>query len=144
MSLGALALFLAVGTAAFADEPKVEVQAEVVLVSNKGTEIQPPELEAMKKKFAEQGLSFTSYKRMSTQKLALDKAKPAQVSLPNNKSAQLTLDGLQDGTAKLTVHVPPLEKVQYTLGREGSLYVDVGSYAGGKLVLVLSPPASSK
>lgn len=128
------------GSAARADEKKVEVVAEVVHVSKTGTEINPPKLAEMKAKFDAQGLAFTSYKRISEQKLTLEQGKPASLTLPNKKTAQLQLDGVKDGTAQVSVQIAPFSKVQYQLGREGSLFIDAGWHQGGKLVLVLSPP----
>lgn len=136
----ALFAVLCSASVAFADDHKVEVQAEVVHLSKSGEVIDPPKLAEMKKTFDAQGLSFSSYKRLSDERLTLEAKKPVSVKLPNKKSAQVSLDAVNDGVAQVSVQMPPLDKVQYKLGREGSLFIDGGSHQGGKLVLVLSKP----
>lgn len=128
------------GTTAIAAE-KVEIHAEVVKLSKKGTEIDPPKLAEMKKKFDSAGWAYTSFKRLSEQKLAIEQGKSDKLTLPNKRVAEISIDHVKDGVAQVSVHMPPLTKVQYQLGREGSLYIDGGWHEGGKLMLVLSPPA---
>lgn len=122
-------------------EPQVEVMAEVVHASNQGSS--DSALANMKAMFSKEGFGFTSYRRLSSARLALQKAKAAEVSLPNGKAATIKLDELKDGKAHLKVSVPSGETV-YTLGREGSVFVDAGIYQGGSLILVLSPVAGAK
>jgi hypothetical protein len=129
------------GAEARADDRRVELVAEVVHVSNQGDQVDPPSLEVMKRKFAAQGLSFSSFKRLEVVTLALEAGKPQAVKLPNaSRAANLKLTEIKEGTAHVTVEVPKAGiNASYTLGREGSLYIDVGKHSGGKLILVLSP-----
>ena len=140
----------AVFMVAFAQEAqaqeKVDVQAEVVLASNDGTEIAPPHLSKMKDEFARSGIKFTSWKRQSEQKVSLEKGKARDVSLPDGRKASLALEKLQDGSAFVRVSIPtkdPRRKLVdtvYQLGRQGSVFIRAGDHGGGVLILVLSPP----
>ncbi len=124
-------------------QAKVDVQAETVLVSNKDSTIDPPELAKLKDNFLKNGLAFTSYRRLKTAKLSLEQGKPSKLDLPNRKTVTVRLDSLKDGTARLQVEVPPLSQTM-TLGREGSVSMVAGDHDGGKLVLVLSPASAGK
>jgi hypothetical protein len=135
----ALALW-ALPLVAWAAEDKVSVKVDVVLVSNSGTEVQPPELAKMKESFQRQGLSFTSYKRLSQQTLQLTRDKPSEVKLPNGVNASLKLTDIKDGSATVRVDVPRLSATDVRLGKHGSVYQGAGDHVGGKLVLVLTQP----
>jgi hypothetical protein len=134
-----LALLLAVlsGTA-LAEEAQVEVEADLILASNQGTTIDPPSLSAVKDEFASAGIVFSSYKRLSSQKLSLSLAKAAELKLPNQKSALLKLEELKAGTATVKVKAEGTE-VAIQLGRQGSVFQRVGAYQNGQLILMLSP-----
>ena len=77
VALGVGVLF--VSTAALAEEEKVELATRVVVASNQGTTVDP-QLGKMKAEFARQGISFTSWKQHSEQKVSLEKNKPARVA----------------------------------------------------------------
>jgi hypothetical protein len=137
LSLGVLLAPLA----AHAQEQKVKVQVEVVLASNKGDTVDPPELAQMKETFRKQNFSFTSFKRLSLETLELDAQKPTEVRLPNGVNASLKLLGLKEGIATVRVEIPQQSGVDVELGRQGSVYQKAGKHVGGELILVLSPPA---
>ena len=144
-ALAALALLLVLlllPKTALAQDEKVPVQVEVVLASNKGSEVQPPELSKMKATFQKQNFSFTSFKRLSLQTLEVTAAKPTEVKLPNGVNASLQLLKLEKGTATVRVDVPQLTATDVELGRQGSIYQLAGDHVGGKLILVLSQPKS--
>jgi hypothetical protein len=124
----------------WAAEDKVSVKADVVLVSNSGSEVQPPELSKMKESFQRQGFNFTSYKRLSQQTLQLTREKPTEVKLPNGVNASLKLTDMKDGSATVRVDVPRLGATDVRLGKHGSVYQLAGDHVGGKLVLVLTQP----
>jgi hypothetical protein len=123
-----------------AQEQKLKVQVEVVLVSKKGTEVEPPELQKMKDTFQKQSFNFTSFKRLSHQTLEVSSTQPTEVKLPNGVNASLRLLRLQGDTATLRVEVPQLSGMDVELGREGAVYQRAGKHVGGELILVLSSP----
>ena len=126
-----------------AEDPKVDLRAEVILASNQGTAIEPASLSSVKDEFASAGIVFTSYKQLSAEKLSLDKQHPAEVKLPNGKTASLKLEDLKDG--KATVKVRGLgAEVVIQLGREGSVFQRVGAHQGGQLILMLTPGRGPK
>jgi hypothetical protein len=133
-----VALACALPSAAFAAE-QVEVLAEVVLASNQGEAIDPPELAKMKDVFSRSGFSFTSYKRLWTDKLTLKLKQAVEVKLPNQKTATLKLEAIENGSAKVQIEIKKLVSTTLRLGREGSLFQQAGDHQGGKLILVLSP-----
>ena len=138
-ALLALSLLL-LPTLALAQDEKVPVQVEVVLASNKGSEVQPPELGKMKATFQKQNFSFTSFKRLSLETLQVTAAKASEVRLPNGVNASLQLLKFEKGTATVRVDVPQLTATDVELGRQGSIYQLAGDHVGGKLILVLSQP----
>jgi hypothetical protein len=129
---------LLLASRANASEPKVHVTAEVILASNKGNAIEPPALARMKAQFTNKGFAFTSYRRLSTEKLSLRRT-PTEVKLPNQRTATLRLDEMKGGTATVRVDISNLASTTLTMGREGSLFQHAGDYEGGQLILVLSP-----
>ncbi|MFY0528188.1 hypothetical protein ACN28I_35200 [Archangium gephyra] len=137
--LALLGLFLLPG-AALAQEQKLKVEVEVVLVSRKGTEVDPPQLQKMKETFQRQNFNFTSFKRLSQQSLEVGSKEPTEVKLPNGVNASLKLLRMQGDTATLRVDVPQLSAVDVELGREGAVYQRAGKHVGGELILVLSSP----
>lgn len=145
----ALAVALLFTGSARADEPRVEVLTEVVLVSNEGTAVDPPKLARLKDELAAQGKKFSSLKRLSEKKVAVQKGKPADVALPDGRTATLKLVDIKDGAASITVTVPqkkagaqPLTAT-YQAG-PNPLTVYAGEFQNGKLLLILSPPESGK
>ncbi|HEX8434157.1 hypothetical protein [Archangium sp.] len=139
LALTLVGLFLS-PRAAQAEEQKLKVQVEVVLVSRKGTEVDPPELQKMKETFQRQNFNFTSFKRLSQQSLEVSSKEPTEVRLPNGVNASLRLLRMQGDTATLRVEVPQLSAVDVELGREGSVYQRAGKHVGGELIVVLSSP----
>lgn len=137
--LALLGLFL-LPEAALAQEQKLKVEVEVVLVSRKGTEVDPPQLQKMKETFQRQNFNFTSFKRLSQQSLEVSSKEPTEVKLPNGVNASLKLLRMQGDTATLRVDVPQLSAVDVELGREGAVYQRAGKHVGGELILVLSSP----
>ncbi|HYO65055.1 MAG TPA: hypothetical protein VEU33_03145 [Archangium sp.] len=137
--LALLGLFLLPG-AALAQEQKLKVEVEVVLVSRKGTEVDPPQLQKMKETFQRQNFNFTSFKRLSQQSIEVSSKEPTEVKLPNGVNASLKLLRMQGDTATLRVDVPQLSAVDVELGREGAVYQRAGKHVGGELILVLSSP----
>ena len=138
---GVMALVALIPALALAEE-KVEVMAEVVLASNKGTGVDP-ELAKMKDKFAQSGLSFSSFKRLEGKKLTLLRQRAAQMTLPNKQIASFKLEDIKEGTAHVKVDVASLHTT-VALGREGSVFIQGGDHDGGKLVIVLSPGEGPK
>lgn len=126
--------------AAHAQEQTVKIQVEVVLASNKGDTVDPPELAQMKETFRKQNFSFTSFKRLQLETLEVSAAKPTEVRLPNGVNASLKLLGLKEGIATVRVDIPQQSGVDVELGRQGSVYQKAGKHVGGELILVLSPP----
>jgi len=123
---------------AWAGEPKVRINAEVILASNNGDAVDPPALARMKNQFSQKGFAFTSYRRLSSEKLSL-KREPVELKLPNQRTATLRLDGIKAGVATVRVDISDLSSTTLTMGREGSLFQHAGDHDGGQLILVLSP-----
>ena len=124
-------------------EPQVRVTAEVILASNKGNTIDPPALVMMKDQFSQKGFAFTSYRRLSSEKLKL-RRQPVELKLPNHRTATLHLDEMKAGTATVKVEISNLASTTLSMGREGSLFQHAGDYDGGQLILVLSPDQPSQ
>jgi len=139
--LAILGVGLMLPGAARAQDDKVQVQAEVVLASKKGSEVEPPELAKMKEQFQKQNFNFTSFKRLSLQVLEVNAAKPTELKLPSGTNASLQLLGMKDGIATVRVAIPRQPTLDVELGRQGAVYQKAGKYVGGELILVLSPPA---
>jgi hypothetical protein len=123
------------------EQQKVKIQVDVVLVSDKGNTVDPPELAQMKEKFHKQNFSFTSFKRLSLETVELAADKPTEVRLPNGVNASLKLLEFKEGSATVRVEIPRQSGVDVELGRQGSVYQRAGRHVGGELILVLSPPA---
>ncbi|HEX5747447.1 MAG TPA: hypothetical protein VFZ09_14475 [Archangium sp.] len=139
LALALLGLFLLPG-AALAQEQKLKVEVEVVLVSRNGSEVSPPQLQKMKETFQRQNFNFTSFKRLSQQSIEVSSKEPTEVKLPNGVNASLKLLRMQGDTATLRVDVPQLSAVDVELGREGAVYQRAGKHVGGELILVLTAP----
>lgn len=139
----ALVAALALPSVARADEPKVEVKADVILASNQGNVVEPPSLSAVKDEFASAGIVFSSYRRLSSERLALVGGRPVVLKLPNAKTATFQLEQLKAGTATVKVKGVGAE-VTIQLGREGSVFQRVGAHQGGQLILMLSAAQPGK
>jgi len=135
-AIGVMVLLTSFAT--FAAEPKVRVTAEVILASNQGNTIDPPGLVRMKNQFSQKGFAFSSYRRLSSEKLVLVR-KGVEIKLPNLRTATLRLEDMKGGTATVKVEISGLASTTLTLGREGSLFQHAGDHEGGQLILVLSP-----
>ena len=141
--LGALAFGVLLSGAARADEPKVEINTQSILASNDGQGVEPASLAAMKDKFSKEGFAFTSFKELKQQALVLAKGREVEVKLPNGQDVHLRLDDVVGGVAKIHVRLPPIDTT-YTLGREGSVFIDGGHHQKGTLVFVLSPADAAR
>lgn len=131
--LASVALF---ALPALAEDAKVPVQADVVFASTAPGKVEQGLL-PMQATLAPR-VRYQTLKKLSGETLQLS-VKPAQVSLPNKKVAELALESLKDDVATVRVKLPPAEAT-YTLGRGKSLYVQGGAHDGGELWLVLSMP----
>jgi hypothetical protein len=120
-----------------AAEPTVPVQAEVVFASTAAGQVEPA-LVKMRDAMASK-VKYLTMKRLDGKKLELVKDKPQTVALPNQKSAELTLQGVTENVATLKVKLAPTEAT-YTLAKDKSLYVQGGTHEGGDVWLVLSQP----
>jgi hypothetical protein len=118
-------------------ENHVALLAEVVQATNDTAGVDPG-LEKMREQFAKSGITYKSYRRVSHEQLQLAAGKPAEVRLPNAKTATLTLLSVKGTQSQVSVSLPPLQTT-YTLGREGSVYLQAGPHANGVLILVLTP-----
>lgn len=118
-------------------ENRVALSADVVQASNEGAGVDAG-LERMREQFAKSGIVYKSYRRLSHEQLQLAQGKAVEVRLPNTKTATLTLLSLRGSQSEVSVSVPPLQTT-YTLGREGSVYLQAGPHANGVLILVLTP-----
>jgi hypothetical protein len=135
---GVLAVVAFMVAPVLAAEPTVPVQAEVVFASTAAGQVEPA-LVKMRDAMASK-VKYLTMKRLDGKKLELVKDKPQTVALPNQKSAEFTLQELtKENVATLKVKLAPTEAV-YSLGREKSLYVQGGAHDGGELWLVLSQP----
>jgi hypothetical protein len=115
----------------------VALAADVVQASNEGAGVDAG-LEKMREQFAKSGIVYKSYRRLSHEQLQLPLQKAVEVRLPNAKTATLTLLSLKGSESQVSVSLPPLQTT-YTLGREGSVYLQAGPHAKGVLILVLTP-----
>jgi hypothetical protein len=120
-------------------ESRVSLSAEVVQASNESAGVDAG-LEKMREQFAKSGIVYKSYRRLSHEQLQLSPGKPVEVRLPNAKTATLTLLSMKGSQSQVSVSLPPVQTT-YTLGREGSVYLQAGPHANGVLILVLTPTA---
>ena len=120
-----------------AAEPSVPVQAEVVFASTAAGTVDPS-LAKMRDAMAPK-VKYLTMKKLETKKLELQQNKPQMVALPNQKQAELTLQGVKENVATVKVKTPSVETV-YSLARDKSLYVPAGAHEGGDLWLVVSQP----
>lgn len=122
---------------AFAADPKVEVQTEVVLAQEKGNSLEPAELSKMQAALKPKK-AYGTLKRLSSVRLTLT-AKPVPVTLPSGSNGELSLIHVKDNVATVRLKVGAIDST-LKLGGEGSLYQHAGAYQGGDLWVVLSRP----
>lgn len=141
-----MALIVVAALTAAADaraEDKVRFNADVVYASSQGNALDPPSLAPMKTAFAKD-FTFTSFKRLATQVIELQAKKPAELSLPNGKSAHFELDRLEKGVAVVKSVVAGVE-TEIRLGKQKSVYLVAGKHQDGMLILMVSPiPEAAK
>jgi hypothetical protein len=132
-----LAVALLSASFALADDPKVPVQAEVVFASTEAGTIDPS-LVKMRDTLAPK-VKYLTLKKLDSRKLVLVKNKAETIALPNAKTAELSLDKVENDVATVKVKVPPTEAT-YKLAHEKVLYVQGGEHKGGQVWLLLSQP----
>jgi hypothetical protein len=120
-----------------AAEPSVPVQAEVVFASTAAGTVDPS-LSKMRDAMAPK-VKYLTMKKLETRKLELQQNKPQMLALPNQKQAELTLQGVKENVATVKLKTPSVETI-YSLARDKSLYVPAGAHEGGDLWLVVSQP----
>lgn len=133
--LALTAALLAAG--AWASDPVVPVQADVVHASLAPGQVEP-DLVAMQKKLAEQR-RYQAMRKVLSKRIELVQGKAEALELPNSSTAELTLQGVKDNVATVKLKVPPTETV-YSLARGRSIFVQGGAHDGGDLWLVVSQP----
>ena len=122
---------------AFAAEPSVTVQAEVVFASTAPGSVDPS-LSKMREQMAPK-VKYATMKKLDSKKLELVQNQMQTISLPNQKQAELTLQQLKENIATVKVKTPSVETV-YTLAKDKTLSAPAGSNDGGDLWLVVSQP----
>ncbi len=122
---------------AFAAEPAVPVQADVVFASTAPGAVEPS-LTRMRDQMAPTK-KYLTMRRLDSKRLELLQAKMQALPLPGGKQAELTLQSLKDNVATVKVKTPSVEAV-HTVAREKSLYVPAGTDDGGDVWLVVSQP----
>jgi len=122
---------------ALAEDPKVPVQAEVVFASTEAGTVDPA-LVKMRDTLAPK-VKYLTLKKLDSRKLVLVKNKIETIALPNAKTAELSLDKVENDVATVKVKVPPTDAT-YKLAREKVLYVQGGEHKGGQVWLLLSQP----
>jgi len=143
-------VLLGTSSQAIAADSTVQIGTELILASNRDSTIEPPELVSMRDQFSQKGFAFTSFRQLSSEKMTLHKGKPAEIKLPNQRTATIRLNDVKRGTAHVEVILSQLpskmviSSTVLTLGREGSLFQHVGDYDGGQLILVISPADVAK
>lgn len=123
--------------AVFAAEPSVPVQADVVYASTQAGAVDPS-LVKMRDQMAAQK-KYLTLKKLDSKKLELTQNKAQALALPGGKSADFTLQSIEQNVAKVKVKTPAVETV-HTLAKDKSLYLPAGTQDGGDLWLVVSQP----
>ena len=122
---------------AFAAEPSVTVQADVVFASTAPGTIDPS-LIKMRDAMAPK-VKYLTMKKVDSKKLELVQNKVQVISLPNQKQAELTLQQVKENVATVKVKTPSVEAV-YSLAKDKTLSAPAGANDGGDLWLVVSQP----
>jgi hypothetical protein len=121
---------------AWAEDPTVHVQADVVLAEVGGNTLDPPSLKVMQDALGRKR-RYGTLKRMSSERLELS-SRVHTLKLPNGKDVAVSVEHIKDDVATLRVRVPPSDTT-YKLGHSASLYVQAGGHQSGELWLVLAP-----
>lgn len=137
MTRSLVAAVLTFGAVAFAADPEVPVQADVVFASTAPGTVEPS-LVKMRDAMASK-VKYLTLRKVESRTLSLAKDKSQSLQLPNKKTAELLLTTVQNNVATVKVKVPPTEAV-YQLAREKVLYVQGGEHEGGQVWLLLSQP----
>ncbi len=132
-----MALLVTAGLTSFAAEPKVPVQADVVLASEAAGAVEPS-LEKMRTTLQERK-QYRSLKKLQGRTLDLVNNRAQSFELPNKKVAEVRLIGVENDVATVTVKVPPTAAV-YKLAHDKVLYIQAGRHDKGDLWLLLSQP----
>jgi len=123
--------------AAFAAEPSVTVQAEILYASTAPGTVEPAYAK-LRDSLAPK-VKYLTLKKLDAKKLQLVKNTLQTLALPNQKQAELTLQDLKDNVATVKVKTPSVETV-YSLAKEKTLSAPAGQHEGGDLWLVVSQP----
>ncbi|MDP2274038.1 MAG: hypothetical protein Q8N23_35790 [Archangium sp.] len=127
-----------VSLAAFAAEPSVTVQADVVFASTAPGSVDPS-LTKMRDAMAPK-VKYLTMKKVDSKKLDLVQNRAQTIALPNQKTAELTLQQVNDdNVATVKVKTPSVEAV-YSLAKDKTLSAPAGANDGGDLWLVVSQP----
>lgn len=137
MTRALVAAVVTLASAAFAADPEVPVQADVVFAST-APGVVDPSLTKMRDAMASK-VKYLTLRKVDAKTLKLANGKAEAMALPNKKTAELTLQSVQNNVATVKVKLPPTEAV-YQLAREKVLYVQGGDHEGGQLWLLLSQP----
>ena len=129
------ALLLSLG--ALAAEPSVTVQAEILYASTAPGTVEPAYVK-LRDSLAPK-VKYLTLKKLDAKKLQLVQNTLQVLTLPNQKQAELTLQGLKDNVATVKVKTPSVETV-YSLAKEKTLSAPAGAHDGGDLWLVVSQP----
>ncbi len=122
---------------ALAAEPQVLVQADVVLALEAAGPV-APDLVSMQQRLAEKK-KYGTLKKLESKRLELVRGQAQSLALPNQKTAEVTLQDVKDNVATVKLKVPPTEAV-YSLAKGKTLYFQGGAHEGGDLWLLVSQP----
>ena len=128
---------LVLSCTAFAADPSVTVQADVVFASTAPGTVEPA-LVKMRDAMAPK-VKYLTMKKVDSKKLELVQNKVQVISLPNQKQAELTLQQVKENVATVKVKTPSVEAV-YSLAKDKTLSAPAGANDGGDLWLVVSQP----
>lgn len=120
-----------------AADPQVPVQADVVQALEAAGPVDP-DLVSMQQKLAEKK-KYGTLKKLESKRLELVLGKAQTLALPNQKTAEVTLQDVKDNVATVKLKVPPTEAV-YSLAKGKTLYFQGGAHGGGDLWLLVSQP----
>lgn len=120
-----------------AAEPSVTVQAEILYASTAPGTVEPAYVK-LRDSLAPK-VKYLTLKKLDAKKLQLVQNTMQTIALPNQKQAELTLQGLKDNVATVKVKTPSVETV-YSLAKEKTLSAPAGAHDGGDLWLVVSQP----
>ncbi len=132
--VGALVMF---SFTALAAEPSVTVQADILYASTAPGTVEPAYVQ-LRDSLAPK-VKYLTLKKLDSKRLALVQNSLQTITLPNQKTAELTLQGLKDNVATVKVKTPSVETV-YSLAKEKTLSAPAGQSDGGDLWLVVSQP----